>query len=405
MTVQCLNWDQKKKLYDAYAKCTYTKSEIAGMYAVSTRTVSRVIDEVESNEQYQDEVLNLTTKAIRNVIYDLYVVDELPEKEVVELMARNYATSATAVRFVINELESGELRADFFGEDDTSVYDELEEDVDDGDVFVSEDDEECFYTFVLTPDSLSITKMDINGDDVDTVNIDNTHEKFSDVFQMILQDSKDQSVIREAYEMLNIKTYINNITSGKVTVYPQEYRITYTNDGGSIGEFSGNLVSRIVEGALNHGDVNHLIKFADRLAGNPSYRAVNELYEFLEATDININEDGYVECFKRVNGDSTDVYSRTFDNSVGKVVQVPRNMVDEDSERTCSYGLHVCSKAYLNSYSGSKIIKVLVDPADFVAIPKDYYGTDENNQVKAKARVCKYKVVEDITEDYRNGTL
>ncbi len=100
-----------------------------------------------------------------------------------------------------------------------------------------------------------------------------------------------------------------------------------------------------------------------------------------------------VVCFKKVRGDYTDIHSGKFDNSPGAINRVPRNMVDEDSERTCSYGLHVCSKSYLPCFGWSpdcRIMQVIVDPADFVAIPRDY-----NN---AKARVSGYKVIADITD-------
>ena len=53
----------------------------------------------------------------------------------------------------------------------------------------------------------------------------------------------------------------------------------------------------------------------------------------------------------------------------------------------------------LPHFGGERVLKVLVDPADFVSIPKDYYSVDGEGQVKAKARVCKYRVVEDITDE------
>ena len=56
---------------------------------------------------------------------------------------------------------------------------------------------------------------------------------------------------------------------------------------------------------------------------------------------------------------------------------------------------------YLPHYCGSRIIKVLVDPADFVAIPQDYYSWDnESTSYRAKARVCKYQVIEEVTDRF-----
>lgn len=169
-----------------------------------------------------------------------------------------------------------------------------------------------------------------------------------------------------------------------------------------LGEpISEGLGNRLVEAAKSRDmeTFESLAAFTKNLNQNPSYRAVNELYEFLVASDIKITKDGLVECFKRVNENYTDVYSGKFDNSPGKYVHVPRNKVDENSEVTCSYGLHVCSKAYLSSYNGARVVKVHVHPKDFVAIPKDYYSIDGQGQVKAKARVCAYKVIEDVTKE------
>jgi hypothetical protein len=66
---------------------------------------------------------------------------------------------------------------------------------------------------------------------------------------------------------------------------------------------------------------------------------------------------------------------------------VPRNCVDEDPDRTCSHGLHVCSFDYLPhfSHANGHVVVCKVNPADVVAIPRDYNNT--------KMRVCRYEVV------------
>ena len=72
---------------------------------------------------------------------------------------------------------------------------------------------------------------------------------------------------------------------------------------------------------------------------------------------------------------------------------MPRNEVEDNPEKTCSAGLHVCSYDYLDNYSSSecdldRVVICEVDPQDVVSIPSDY-----NN---AKMRVCKYKVIDEI---------
>ena len=134
-----------------------------------------------------------------------------------------------------------------------------------------------------------------------------------------------------------------------------------------------------------------LVKFAENLQKNPSYRAVTELFLFLEKNDHPITEEGNFIAYKRVRSDFKDIHSGTFDNSPGAEPAVPRNQVDEDCTRTCSNGLHVANWTYAHTQFASHnpgtdiMLEVEVNPADVVAIPIDY-----NN---AKMRVCKYKVL------------
>jgi hypothetical protein len=121
---------------------------------------------------------------------------------------------------------------------------------------------------------------------------------------------------------------------------------------------------------------------------NPSFRAVSELYDFLEASQLPITEDGCFLAYKRIRSDYTDVHSGSFDNSIGQVVSMPRNEVDEDKDRTCSAGLHFCSRAYLPHFCGDRIVVLKINPADVVAIPSDY-----NN---AKGRACRYEVIQEL---------
>lgn len=134
-----------------------------------------------------------------------------------------------------------------------------------------------------------------------------------------------------------------------------------------------------------------LVRFAENLQRNPSYRAVNELFTFLDKNDHPITENGKFIAYKRVRSTFKDIHSNTFDNSPGAEPSVSRNQVDEDCTRTCSHGLHVANWEYAHTQFASSdpatdiMLEVEVDPADVVAIPVDYDN--------AKMRVCKYKVL------------
>lgn len=168
-------------------------------------------------------------------------------------------------------------------------------------------------------------------------------------------------------------------------------------------EITGGMTKRIID-AVNEGDesrVDVLLAFFNNLMENTSNRVVNELFTFLEATDIELTDDGHFYAWKRVRSDYKDIYSGKFDNSIGQVVEVPRNMVDEDSTKTCSYGLHCASKGYIRHYGGcpnNRVVKVKVNPKDVVAVPADYQYS--------KMRTSKYEVVEDVTKMFlKNGWM
>lgn len=159
------------------------------------------------------------------------------------------------------------------------------------------------------------------------------------------------------------------------------------------GEEMPDYMTRRIKATLEAGkDVSGLCKYLEFLSKNTSSTIRERLSDFLDACDVGITDEGMLGLYKRVREDYLDCHSRTFDNSPGRVVSIPKEEVDDDHRRTCSRGLHVCSEGYLNSYTGSRIVYVLVNPADVVAIPYDY-----NN---SKMRVCSYKVVSDVTDAF-----
>lgn len=154
------------------------------------------------------------------------------------------------------------------------------------------------------------------------------------------------------------------------------------------------LATRMITMLQDEFPIEPLVNFMENLMSNPSKRAVTELYGFLEKNSLPITPDGYFLAYKKVRNDYLDIHSGTMDNSPGKVVEMERNEVDDDKDRTCSAGLHFCSQDYLphfgNGYD-SRVVIVKINPADVVSIPSDY-----NN---AKGRACRYEVVGEIGND------
>lgn len=150
---------------------------------------------------------------------------------------------------------------------------------------------------------------------------------------------------------------------------------------------AGTLGIRMKE-MLDEGfSLEPMAAFLNNLHNNPSGRVLSRLYDFLEYGKNPITEDGCFLAYKAVREDFRDCHSGKFDNSVGAILEMPRNKVDDRDEHTCSYGFHVCSFDYLASFarSGGHVMICKVNPADVVSIPTDYNNT--------KMRVCRYEVI------------
>jgi hypothetical protein len=147
------------------------------------------------------------------------------------------------------------------------------------------------------------------------------------------------------------------------------------------------VADRIINYLADGIDCLPIFKFITRLQLNPSKRAVDELYTFLEHKYLPLTESGTFLAYKAVRADFTDKHTGKFDNSVGNVLEMPRNKVDDNKEVGCSYGFHAGTLEYASGFASGndKLVLVEIDPADVVSIP-----TDCNFQ---KLRTCRYKVV------------
>jgi hypothetical protein len=156
-------------------------------------------------------------------------------------------------------------------------------------------------------------------------------------------------------------------------------------------ELHTSLTVRIIQMYQDGFPIEPMVNFMENLMLNPSKRAVTELYGFLEKGNLPITPDGHFLAYKKVKQDYTDCYTGAIDNSVGQVVEMERNSVDDDQNRTCSTGLHFCSREYLNHFGGERVMILKINPRDVVSIPNDYNDT--------KGRACRYEVIDEIDKE------
>jgi len=194
----------------------------------------------------------------------------------------------------------------------------------------------------------------------------------------------------EVEKLVNVTKSIESFSEGKIEIV--NGKVLYEGE-----EIHNILVDKILSLISQGFTGTSFIKFLENLLKNPSKTAVNELYSFLEFSNLPITEDGCFLAYKKVRNDYKDIHSGTFDNSVGCICKMPRRDVNDNRHETCSTGLHFCSFDYLEKFgngNSDKVMIVKINPMNVVSIPADYNNT--------KGRCCEYEVVaeyKDYNED------
>ena len=208
-------------------------------------------------------------------------------------------------------------------------------------------------------------------------NIQASHPKFSDAITSIVNNDYDEfmNIVDPASKLSKLYASYEGIEVKDGSLYVFEEQV------------HGVIAERIL-GLLNIGlDCTNVFKFILKLNLNPSKRAVDELYTFLEHKNLPLTDTGNFLAYKAVRNNFTDKHTGKFLNTVDSVLEMPRNKVDDNKEVGCSYGFHAGTVEYALGFAShnDRLVLVEINPADVVSIP-----TDCNFQ---KLRTCKYKVV------------
>ena len=187
--------------------------------------------------------------------------------------------------------------------------------------------------------------------------------------------------------LIDMPKKINKYGEGKITVVDGE--ILY-GDAPLHNALTKRLLRQMDEGFK----VEHMLKFLENLMRNPSISAREELYEWIEANNNPITDDGYFIAFKRVAPGYVDHYTGKISNKVGDKPSMPRQEVDSNRHNHCSVGLHFASESYLPHYhahSPGHTMVLKINPADVVSIPTDYSF--------AKGRCWQYEVIAELEDN------
>jgi hypothetical protein len=237
-----------------------------------------------------------------------------------------------------------------------------------------------------------------------TINI--THDNFEEILKAIKLNNWENIP-----NLISMVHTIREFGDGRLTVDEDEGVVRYCGE-----LLHSTLTNRILQMVKEGFTIAPLVAFLDNLKLNPSNRAVDELYSFLEYGKLPITDDGCFLAYKRVTEEYMDCHSHEVLNKMYYMmtdqektklpyttsnnvlveqvaettrISMPRNCVDDRSHNTCSTGLHFCSLEYLQSFGGAHVMILKINPRDVVSIPVDYNNT--------KGRCCMYEVVGEYT--------
>jgi hypothetical protein len=140
------------------------------------------------------------------------------------------------------------------------------------------------------------------------------------------------------------------------------------------------------------------------LSLNPDPAVRQNLFKFLEKWGMVITKSGLfvgyrnANIYRESNNPSegtiyTDAHSGTTRIMIGRMVTLPREQCDTNSDNECSRGLHIGGTSWLDKgYYGDVGLVCLVNPVDVVAVPwaRADYG---------KLRTCAYMPIEQAQYD------
>lgn len=229
-------------------------------------------------------------------------------------------------------------------------------------------------------------------------------------FETIVKAESDEEVFaimcpehsKVVQEYLDVKGIFDRIE--KSNLLTLEGEVVYWKE---ISELSmpTELVKAVLD-AEEQGDevrVDTYRNFWTLMGLNPDEKCRKNLFWFLERNGLIISRCGFFVAYRNVvptkDADVyTDAHSGTTRIEIGKVVTMPREKCNSDSDVTCSRGLHLGARTWLKqNYYGSQGLVCLCNPADVVAVPKlDYYG---------KLRTCAYLPIEKAQFDYNGDVI
>lgn len=219
------------------------------------------------------------------------------------------------------------------------------------------------------------------------------HPKFNDIVAALHDDTSTDEQIKALFDIsVPIRANFERLSE---RVMVNAGRIFF--DGDEVDNSLSKLIARFY--GDGHGDFMPLVCFMEKLATNPDQHSREQLFGWLVKHNFAITPDGDFIAYKGVDENGLSgisgsaivngvmVYGR-IPNKPDTIIEMPRSGVQHDPGRGCAPGLHVANWRYASTWSGTRKLRIKVNPRDVVSVP-----TECNQE---KMRVCRYRVLDQV---------
>lgn len=154
-----------------------------------------------------------------------------------------------------------------------------------------------------------------------------------------------------------------------------------------------------------------LVNFAEKAETNPNDHSRTQMFNWLRRHNFSLTPDGDIIAYKGVSKttgrDANDEYlsgnsgsaivngvwykNQRIPTAPGTIVEMPRSAVENNPQVGCASGLHAANWRYAQNFDGNVIVLVQINPRDVVSVP-----TESSEE---KMRVCRYKVLREVTKE------
>lgn len=258
---------------------------------------------------------------------------------------------------------------------------------------------------IIKKDDLETLVLVLNGE---VYHAEMDHPAFAEIKETLLDyeegDEWDDGDVQYLLRLLDMSKPVEELFEKVSTKVRLKGSTLYFNDKPLDGVLAEHVIRSIREGGNDHLP---FIAFWEKVEENPNEHSRKQLLKWLMAEDFAITSDGLIVGYKGVREDfksstagpgivNGKPVEGNLDNSIGNVVEMSRFSVTHDPNQHCAKGLHVGTWRYASNFS-QKTVEVHVHPKDVVSVPNDSNGE--------KMRVCKYKVIRELQQNYTMSVL